>query len=197
MRSLGIGIGLFGAALIGALVTPFSATIVSAQSDAVWVSVSQGTELLATVAAKPMGELRREEILPVANPTAKAFVDTVGSGSRLALSPVSAVSMQARVVPVAQTSIRVPATQLDRNVPLTINGFVLRYWRSNGTAYVQVASVTGSPGVSDRESAMTTLALVPGESHELVEAKALGASPIVISASTSPAPIATIAARSH
>jgi hypothetical protein len=197
MRSLRFSTGLLGASLAGALIIHASVVTVSAQSDAVWVTIAQGNELLATVAAKPMGELRREDIVPIASSTGSALVNAAAPVTYVASRDTPALSMNARVVPVAQTSLRVPATRLDWNTPMAINGFVLRYWRSNGTAYVQVASVTGAPGSGERESAVTTIALVPGESHELVEAKAFGALPIVISASTTPGAVATIAARSR
>jgi hypothetical protein len=171
MRSLGIS--LFAAATIGALVLPTLATPVLAQSDVVWISVSQGDELLATAAAKPLGELRREDILIASN----------GALARGSMAPI--------VTRVAQTAMRVPATPLDLNVPLTVNGFMLRYSRANGTAYVTVSSITGGPTTGERETPITTLALAPGESHVLDEAKPLGAAPITISASTAPTALVT------
>ena len=158
-------------------------TTASAQSDAVWVHVSQGTELLATVAAQPLGEVRREAIVPVSSP--------------LALARGEAVSMQPRVRPAARTTLRLPATPIDRATALTIDGFVLRYWKANGTAYVQVATTTADPVTGERETPLTTFALVAGETRDLVEARTFGAVPLTMSASSEPARSATLASRSR
>jgi hypothetical protein len=173
MPSLTFGIRLFAAAAIGAFAIPTLATPVLAQSDIVWVSVSQGDELLATAAAKPLGELRREDILV-------SFKGTLAPGS-----------MAPTVTRVQQTAVRVPATPLDLNVPLTVNGFMLRYSRANGTAYITVSSIAGGPTTGERETPMTTFALAPGESHVLDEARPFGAAPITISASSAPATLAS------
>ena len=184
MRSLSTA--LAGTALVcaGIVATALvTTTTVSAQSDAVWVHVSQGTELLATIAAQPLGEVRRETIVPVSSP--------------VVLARGEVVSMQARVRPAARTTLRLPATPIDRATALTIDGFVLRYWKANGTAYVQVATTTADPVTGERETPLTTFALVAGETRELVEARTFGAAPLTMTASSAPALTATIASRSR
>jgi hypothetical protein len=158
------GLVLSGAILAGALVnTSLFRTDVAAQSDAIWVNVSQGEDLLAAMTVQPLRQVRRDEIRPI--------------GAVLSMAP--------RITTVAPTAVRVPATALDYSTPLSVDGFMLRSFRSNGTAYVQVASISGGAGTGERESPMLTIALLPGETRELAEAKALGAAPITLSAATS------------
>ena len=60
------GLVLSGAILAGALVnTSLFRTDVAAQSDAIWVNVSQGEELLAAMTVQPLRQVRRDEIRPI------------------------------------------------------------------------------------------------------------------------------------
>ena len=175
------GTALVCAGIVGtALVTTSPA---SAQSDAVWLNVSQGTDLLATIAAQPLGEVRRETIAPVSSP--------------VMLARGEVVSMQPRVRPAARTTLRVPATAIDRATALTIDGFVLRCWKANCTAYVQVATTTADPVTGERETPLTTFALVAGETRDLVEARTFGAAPLTMTAASESALTATVASRSR
>jgi len=74
---------------------------------------------------------------------------------------------------------------------------VLRCWKANGTAYVQVATTTADPVTGERETPLTTFALGAGETRDLVEARTFGAVPLTMSASSEPARSATLASRSR
>jgi len=74
---------------------------------------------------------------------------------------------------------------------------VLRCWKANGTAYVQVATTTADPVTGERETPLTTFALVAGETRDLVEARTFGAAPLTMTAASESALTATVASRSR